>query len=395
MRARPAIGCDVAQEVERELAVKRHVDGVRGRGHQQRVAVRRLIDHVFGRDVAGRAGLVLDDHLLTEALGQRLREAPRQDVGRAAGREADHEPHRPASDTAPTRCRRSRSRAPRCRGQDAGRRAWVTRVRGSCGYFPMWSSPSRAPTCPWAPSECGSSTLSGMSCGSAASTARSGSVPSPGIARVPSPSLPNSAGLGSPGSSTPSEICAYGKYFASSAFTSAGLPPERARCSGSMQITAWRCDFLDQPHGLWQRRERADHGELERAGQSELPREVTRLDEIVALARPVLVGAHDGRVFRPERGAELHRGREACHVGIALQVEAVEVEHRQTVEPRAHLGDQRGVADHRMERQAGRAVHAQTDPIVSGRQRCLDVVERRRILQRRRRDDDLTQGLPR
>ena len=29
-----------------------------------------------------------------------------------------------------------------------------------------------------------------------------------GIARVPKPSLPNNAGLGSPGSSTPSEICA-------------------------------------------------------------------------------------------------------------------------------------------------------------------------------------------
>ena len=37
---------------------------------------------------------------------------------------------------------------------------------------------------------------------------RNGSVPSPGILRWPRPSLPNSAGFGSPGSRMPSEICA-------------------------------------------------------------------------------------------------------------------------------------------------------------------------------------------
>ena len=273
--------------------------------------------------------------------------------------------------------------------------AWLTPGRKLRVLSSVILAQSRADV-PLAPSECGSSTLSGMSCGSAAITSRSGSLPSPGIARVPSPSLPNSAGFGSPGSRMPSEICAYGKYFASSAFTSAGAA---ARAREMQRIDADHgvaLRLLDQPHGLRQRRERADHGEFERTGQPELLREIAGPDEIVALARPVLVRAHHGRVFRAERGAELHRGREARHVGVGLQIEAVEVEHRQAArEPRAHLGDQRGVADHRMERQAGRAMHAQPDAVIAGRDRRLDVVERRRILQRGRRDDDLTQVLPR
>jgi hypothetical protein len=78
-----------------------------------------------------------------------------------------------------------------------------------------------------------------------------------------------------------------------------------------------------------------------------------------------------------------------------LQIEAVEVEYRKAREPGTHLADQRGVAEHRVERQAGRAVHAQPDAVIAGRDRRLDVLERRRILQRRRRDDDLVQALPR
>jgi len=45
--------------------------------------------------------------------------------------------------------------------------------------------------------------------------------------------------------------------------------------------------LVDQPHGLRQSRERSDHGEFERAGEAELAREITGLDEIVALPRPV------------------------------------------------------------------------------------------------------------
>jgi hypothetical protein len=83
------------------------------------------------------------------------------------------------------------------------------------------------------------------------------------------------------------------------------------------------------------------------------------------------------------------------NIGVWLQIEAVEVEYRKAREPGTHLTDQRGVADHRMKRQAGRSMHAQPDAVIAGRDRRLDVLDRRCILQRRRCDDDLVQALPR
>ena len=42
--------------------------------------------------------------------------------------------------------------------------------------------------------------------------------------------------------------------------------------------------FGDELHGLLQGCERTDHGEFQRAGESELPREIASLHEIVALS---------------------------------------------------------------------------------------------------------------
>ena len=85
---------EVAQKIETELVVERRVDRVVGADHQQRVAVGRRARDRLGRDVAAGARLVLDDELLGELLGQRLRDQARQDVDRLAGRKTDHHAHR-------------------------------------------------------------------------------------------------------------------------------------------------------------------------------------------------------------------------------------------------------------------------------------------------------------
>ena len=62
---------------------------------KQRVAVgRRAHDRLDG-DIAAGAGPVLDQKILTDMLRQPLAQQPRDHVGRAAGIEADDQPHRP------------------------------------------------------------------------------------------------------------------------------------------------------------------------------------------------------------------------------------------------------------------------------------------------------------
>ena len=56
----------------------------RGRGEQQRVAVRVGARHHRDAEVAAAAGAVVDDHALPERLRQRLRQDARDDVGRPA-----------------------------------------------------------------------------------------------------------------------------------------------------------------------------------------------------------------------------------------------------------------------------------------------------------------------
>ena len=62
---------------------------------QKRVAVRRRSHDRLGADIAAGARPVLDDEWLPEPLRQPLTDQARDDVGRAAGRKADDDAHRP------------------------------------------------------------------------------------------------------------------------------------------------------------------------------------------------------------------------------------------------------------------------------------------------------------
>jgi hypothetical protein len=53
------------------------------------------VRHEIGGDVAAGAAAVLDDELLAQSLGERLREHARGDVARGARTEADDDAHRP------------------------------------------------------------------------------------------------------------------------------------------------------------------------------------------------------------------------------------------------------------------------------------------------------------
>jgi len=99
---------DVAHEIEVEALVERCVDGVCRADQQKRVAVRERFHHRFGADVGTRARPVLNDEGLAEPFRQPLAHQACGDVGRAAGRESDDQPHR-------ARRIRLRSRNPRCR----------------------------------------------------------------------------------------------------------------------------------------------------------------------------------------------------------------------------------------------------------------------------------------
>jgi hypothetical protein len=67
-------------------------------GHQDCVAVGRRLRDTHGADIAAGAGNVLDIEILAGLLGEFLRHQTADEVGRAAGREPDHDldrPHRP------------------------------------------------------------------------------------------------------------------------------------------------------------------------------------------------------------------------------------------------------------------------------------------------------------
>src|SRR5262249_34376439 len=85
---------DVLLEIEVELFVERHVDGVLRVDDRQGVPVCRLMDHVVGGDVAGGAGPRLDNELLVQMILERLCYQSTDDVGGAAGRLAYDHAHR-------------------------------------------------------------------------------------------------------------------------------------------------------------------------------------------------------------------------------------------------------------------------------------------------------------
>jgi hypothetical protein len=86
---------DVADEVEIEIAVERHVDRVNRTNKEQRVTVRRRPHDNLGADIGGRAWPVVDDKWLAEPLRQPLAYQSRYDVGSAAGSTGDDKTHRP------------------------------------------------------------------------------------------------------------------------------------------------------------------------------------------------------------------------------------------------------------------------------------------------------------
>ena len=86
---------EVPDRIEGHLAEEARVDRERSRrAHQQRVAVGGALRDDVGADVAARAGPIVDQHLLREALGELLRDRARDDVGAAARRESDDEANR-------------------------------------------------------------------------------------------------------------------------------------------------------------------------------------------------------------------------------------------------------------------------------------------------------------
>src|SRR6266704_3399548 len=87
---------EVALRVVREVLVQARVDRDRGvRRDEKGVTVGRGLRRRLGADVAARAGAVVDDELLLERLGERLRELARIEIRAAARRRGHDEPDRP------------------------------------------------------------------------------------------------------------------------------------------------------------------------------------------------------------------------------------------------------------------------------------------------------------
>src|SRR5262245_36475625 len=87
--------CNVPDEIEIEIFVKRGVDRVCRTYHEQGISVRGRAYHSFGRQIAGSADLVLNHELLAEPLREPLTYQACSDVRRGAGRKTDDNAHRP------------------------------------------------------------------------------------------------------------------------------------------------------------------------------------------------------------------------------------------------------------------------------------------------------------
>jgi hypothetical protein len=87
--------CDVADEIEVELLIKRRVHRVRRMDQEERVAIRGRTHDRLSADIAVRSGPGLDDEWLAESLRQPLTHQTSDDVDTAASRKADDDTHRP------------------------------------------------------------------------------------------------------------------------------------------------------------------------------------------------------------------------------------------------------------------------------------------------------------
>jgi hypothetical protein len=86
---------EILQRIERQLPEQRDADGRAVREQRQRGAVRRRGDHRARRGDSAGAGLVLDIKTLAEPVAELFRDDARGDVGHAARRKRQHDPHRP------------------------------------------------------------------------------------------------------------------------------------------------------------------------------------------------------------------------------------------------------------------------------------------------------------
>src|SRR5260370_23681003 len=88
-------GLDITLKIVVELGIERRIDRVHRRNHEQRVAIRGSLRDRFRGDIGAGPRTILDDELLTEALGGPRPNEAREDVGRAPRCKAHHEPYRP------------------------------------------------------------------------------------------------------------------------------------------------------------------------------------------------------------------------------------------------------------------------------------------------------------
>src|SRR5262249_24854214 len=113
-----ANACDrhsVADEIEIELIIKRDGDRVCRNDQKECMAVGGRTRDRLGTDIGRSTRLVLDEEWLAEALGQPLTDQTCEDVGRAAGRKADDNAHRPRRiDLCPSEARDGGERGSAC-----------------------------------------------------------------------------------------------------------------------------------------------------------------------------------------------------------------------------------------------------------------------------------------
>src|SRR5213075_32291 len=83
---------EIVHYIEREPALEKRLDDEPAAGSEhQRVAIRRGADEEVDRQIARRAGLVVDEHALGKPLRQTLGRHAAEEIGHAAGRSVDDE----------------------------------------------------------------------------------------------------------------------------------------------------------------------------------------------------------------------------------------------------------------------------------------------------------------
>jgi hypothetical protein len=85
---------EIPQGVERQLGIEIRHDGMRAGRDQQCITVGRRLGHQVCRNIAARAGAVIDDDLLIPQLTQFLADDAPEQIGAAAGRIANDNAHR-------------------------------------------------------------------------------------------------------------------------------------------------------------------------------------------------------------------------------------------------------------------------------------------------------------